>query len=253
MRRRLLPFCLIVAMMVSGCGTLSTVSLVSTSDKDEQGRLRIRREKFWFNRCDEPSSFQSIPHAYSGTKKDIVCLLHPCYCREDVGDAEILLWPRHIFAYPLYLVDLPFSLVADTLLLPFTAYQQHEHGDLIDPSYFKIGMEAKDNDRRAEYYERGMQVLPKYYPGEKLSEIYGGYYFDSSVEYLAEYYNDKKDYEKAFYYYQIVLKMDARKRIDRPYRRSKALHVCAELGKIDFAKGVSCYEMTNALLQQKKH
>jgi tetratricopeptide (TPR) repeat protein len=161
--------------------------------------------------------------------------------------------PLYIVAYPLYLIDLPFSLAADTLLLPLTAHLQHKHGDLIDPPYFKMGMEEKDRDKKAEYYERGMLVLPKYYPSNKLSDINGAYYYDSSVEYLAEYYDDKKDYEKAFYYYQIVLEMDARDWHDRPYRSSKVLHVCTELGKIDFAKGASCVEKTNTLLQQKKH
>lgn len=79
-------------LLLQGCAT--TLSLTSESVKGD---------------CDKG---KSIPYVYSGISTDIYSL----------SKASTDLW--------LPIIDMPFSLVADTLVLPYTITQQVISGDL---------------------------------------------------------------------------------------------------------------------------
>ncbi|MCS4248194.1 MULTISPECIES: YceK/YidQ family lipoprotein [unclassified Pseudomonas] len=92
----------VVALALNGCGTLNTVL------RDDVAATReLRNQKTY---C------QSIPRVYSGLAFDF-CLLNaaPDY-------TGVLL--------PLVLVDMAASGVADTVVLPYTIYQQNTLGNL---------------------------------------------------------------------------------------------------------------------------
>jgi uncharacterized protein YceK len=83
-----------IALAASGCSTIGTVFLPH----------RLAQE------------MPCIPRVYSGVCADVAIL------RSDAVDKELAVW------------DLPFSLVADTLLLPYTIYAQIRHGNLCPPA-----------------------------------------------------------------------------------------------------------------------
>jgi uncharacterized protein YceK len=92
--RLLLALVLCATCAVSGCSTVAT--LIGGTDP---------------SRFDCDSEY-TIPRIYSGVANDIRFIRSGC---QDVG---VVFW------------DLPFSLVADTLVLPYTCYTQARHGNL---------------------------------------------------------------------------------------------------------------------------
>ena len=88
---------LYVALLEGGCATVFALS----PDRVEGGLY------------ESPDSPKSFPRVYSGTIGDGYCLTHD-------RSGQIGFW---------CLLDLPLSLAADTVVLPFTAYQQVRHGN----------------------------------------------------------------------------------------------------------------------------
>ena len=60
-----------------------------------------------------------IPSMYSGTVFDFSCFYHPSYSGTNNIEAACLL-------------DLPLSLVTDTIMLPYTGYKQIKYGNISD-------------------------------------------------------------------------------------------------------------------------
>jgi len=96
-RPRLVLCLLCVALLEGGCATVFALS----PDRVEGGLY------------ESPDSPKSFPRVYSGTIGDGYCLTHD-------RSGQIGFW---------CLLDLPLSLAADTVVLPFTAYQQVRHGN----------------------------------------------------------------------------------------------------------------------------
>ena len=90
MRRIFLP----LLVILPGCSTVATIAGGSDPSKFQ---------------CDEK---YTITRVYSGISNDIR------YIRGDYSDKGIVIW------------DIPFSLVADTVALPYTIYTQSKHGNL---------------------------------------------------------------------------------------------------------------------------
>lgn len=92
----------VVTLALSGCGTLNTVL------RDDVAATReLRKQKTY---C------QSIPRVYSGLAFDFCVLNAP----PDYTGVLV----------PLVLVDLAASGIADTVVLPYTIYQQNMLGNL---------------------------------------------------------------------------------------------------------------------------
>jgi len=94
--------------LVSACGTFKSFS------NNDNGKVRIN-SSLVNSKCDE------ISYLYSGVQYDF-CLLHAS--RRNTGghikfDSVWFVWP-----------DFLFSAVADTLVLPYTAYKQVVDGNL---------------------------------------------------------------------------------------------------------------------------
>ncbi|MBI3563285.1 MAG: YceK/YidQ family lipoprotein [Gammaproteobacteria bacterium] len=85
-----------ILLALSGCSTFATIAAGSN------------REKF---DCDEK---YTIPRVYSGVFNDIRFL------RGNYPDQDVVV------------LDFPFSLVADTIVLPYTAYTQAAYGNLCE-------------------------------------------------------------------------------------------------------------------------
>ena len=99
---------LLSALMISGCGTISSVF---QADAVAGNDLKTRQTY-----CD------SISRIYSGIGYDF-CVLHaPELPMKAFGTGRP--------AAPLVLLDLVVSGVTDTLVLPYTAYQQVKHGNI---------------------------------------------------------------------------------------------------------------------------
>jgi uncharacterized protein YceK len=91
-----------VTLALSGCGTLNTVL------RDDQAATReLRKQKTY---C------QSIPRVYSGLAFDF------CRLNAPPDYTGVLV--------PLVLVDLAASGIADTVVLPYTIYQQSALGNM---------------------------------------------------------------------------------------------------------------------------
>lgn len=100
--------CVVVGVMLSGCGTVNTVL---SSDASASSNLRKAQ-----TRCE------SIPRVYSGIAYDL-CLLHgPPQTVERNPAAPALI--------PIQLLDFIPSGILDTVLLPYTIYLQSAEGSL---------------------------------------------------------------------------------------------------------------------------
>jgi uncharacterized protein YceK len=71
----------------------------------------------------------AIPHVYSGTVTDFERILTPlmCPCGGESGLAFLTYYP---FFLPLFIIDLPLSAAADTIILPYTTYKQIKFGNI---------------------------------------------------------------------------------------------------------------------------
>ena len=101
MKKVLLP---IIMIFFSGCGTTTTLTNVDSDIKSKLARSN--------------SSCEKITRVYSGVAYD--------FCR-------LQSTPDSSFYNPFlvaYLVDIPFSAVTDTVVLPFTIYNQSNNGSL---------------------------------------------------------------------------------------------------------------------------
>ncbi len=99
---------MVLLFLVSACGTFKSFS------NNDNGKVRIN-SSLVNSKCDE------ISYLYSGVQYDF-CLLHAT--RRNTGghikfDSVWFVWP-----------DFLFSAVADTLVLPYTAYKQVADGNL---------------------------------------------------------------------------------------------------------------------------
>jgi len=94
-------------MTLSACGTLN--SLDNTQNTVDIHHSQVTTQ------CEE------ISRVYSGVQYDL-CLLNS---KKKSSPAKLQLDPLWITS-----VDVLFSFVADTLALPYTIYQQYEHGNL---------------------------------------------------------------------------------------------------------------------------
>ena len=104
---RILIF-LITVILLDGCGTLQTLS-----PTDDHVEISYRGKK---------SYCETIPRIYSGTFFE-VCKLHgePSYTA-NTGLA--------IGGLPLFIFDIPLSLIMDTLVLPYTTIRQFKDGNI---------------------------------------------------------------------------------------------------------------------------
>ena len=99
-------FILMTAIFLQSCGTLNTVP---KTDKQIASNLKQQR-----TRCTE------IPRVYSGVSHDF-CVFHAePKAISFYFDAEMYFW----------LADMCFSGVADTIVLPYTIYQQSNSGTI---------------------------------------------------------------------------------------------------------------------------
>jgi len=178
---------------LAACGTFQTLTL------SEEGRKRTFKE---FYRTESTSEFLSLPYMYSGAKNDFLSIFYLYYFGWPDSESGCL---KYVCCMPpLTIFDLPLSFAADTLVLPFTAYMQYKHGNLVDPPYFDIGdihRKRGREDAAIEYYEKGLKILPKYY-GDKYPD-----YIDDYFSKLADYYDRKGDYENAVFYYEMLLEV----------------------------------------------
>ena len=98
---------IMIAAILSGCGTVQTVS----SESKAVGDLAE-----WNSYCP------TIPRMYSGVAYQFCNLTGP----ERTG--------IHSDPYAI-LVDMAASGVADTVVLPYTSYKQYKHGNMVIPSF----------------------------------------------------------------------------------------------------------------------
>lgn len=96
-----------LAVALSGCGTMRTVS----NEKKAVDDLAQ-----WNSYCPE------IPRIYSGVAYHFCSLTGP----ERTG--------VHSDPYQV-LIDMAASGIADTVVLPYTSYQQYKHGNMVIPSF----------------------------------------------------------------------------------------------------------------------
>ena len=98
---------LVAAISATGCGTVNTTFRDDTVASNKLAR--------WSSNCD------SVPRIYSGAVFD--------YCTLDAVPRQSTGFGGHPSA-SLVLLDMGLSGIADTLILPYTIYQQSKHGDI---------------------------------------------------------------------------------------------------------------------------
>jgi tetratricopeptide (TPR) repeat protein len=205
---------LFLALILSSCGTITSWNLSSPDNKE--GPIAARELYFRFQNydCDNPSESLQIPYVYSGVKKDYLQIMKPRYCGWSHGEVGPLNDLIYIITIPIYVVDLPLSFVADTVMLPWAIPRQRKEGNLIDPPYFKLGnmqRQLRNMDKAKEYYDKGFNVLPKYYGALPYHEIY--HYLPDFEDILLIYatdYDQKSEYDKAVLYYENLVEIAVR-------------------------------------------
>ncbi|WP_339466711.1 YceK/YidQ family lipoprotein [Pseudomonas sp. EA_65y_Pfl2_P74] len=100
---------MLVAMLLTGCGTVQTVVL---SDKSATEQLKTKKTY-----CG------AVPRIYSGVTYDL-CMLHA----EKPEDVDAFSHNNASFGL---LVDAAASGILDTLLLPYTIYKQQADGGIV--------------------------------------------------------------------------------------------------------------------------
>ena len=96
-----------IALLLGGCGTVTTVL------RDD--RIAVQELKARKTYC------QTVPRVYSGVAYDL-CVLHA-----PPNSAGGLV----LDGIPWAFIDVPVSAVLDTLVLPYTIYQQNADGSLV--------------------------------------------------------------------------------------------------------------------------
>jgi tetratricopeptide (TPR) repeat protein len=149
---KLTTLCVITSFLL-GCGTLGSLSLAKN--------IENRRDMFEKFNYYYPENREShyIPYVYSGSKRDLLDLT----VFSPSGEDALVMLPFLPFYYLFYVIDLPLSFVLDTAILPYTIYQQNNQGYIVDPPYFEIAQHQDNLKELIEYYEKGFEVLPKYY------------------------------------------------------------------------------------------
>ncbi len=122
-KKAIIFFCVIIlTLLFTGCGTIisQNVSQRVFSEKNDDGKYDRDQD------CRYPT-----PHIYSGVVSDIQTLTFPfsCPCSGEGGLGFIIFWPVFI---PLSIIDLPFSAVADTIILPYSISRQMKYGNITD-------------------------------------------------------------------------------------------------------------------------
>jgi len=102
MKIKWLPFIFMLPLFV-GCGTVTTLV---NSDEEIARKLRIKKTN-----CDE------LSRLYSGFSYNM-CILN--------SDRTGIVFPPMAL---IFIADSLVSIIADTLVLPYTGYQQHLYGD----------------------------------------------------------------------------------------------------------------------------
>lgn len=93
----------LIFLQVSGCSTVATLSGAHNQQKGVSSEYAFR--------CD-PN--YTIPRVYSGVANDLR------YLRGEYPNKGVVVF------------DLPFSFIADTIVLPYTIFTQINHGNLCD-------------------------------------------------------------------------------------------------------------------------
>lgn len=249
----------ILPIFLHGCGTVSTLQLADASNPYNRiGPHGARELKFRFPNyeCENPSEFIKLPYIYSGTMRNILFLSQPFNCGGSHGELGVIHNAISILISPLIIVDIPLSLVADTLLLPFTISHQIKEGNIVDPPYFRMGNLARrkgNDDQAREYYEKGFKVLPKYYGNKPYFEMYSYLPdFDEITEYFANYHEQRGEYDKAIFYYEQLVEIAIRYEqgpsgpIVKRYKQLERIYTIA--GKHD--KATACRDKANEYAHQ---
>ena len=234
---------LIIDLSVLGLGTKTTLELADPSYKGTyyyaQGKFGARALAFelpnW--QCKRPSEFLRLPIVYSGTKRDILFLTDPVQCGVPSDETALFRTPLWVGLAALHVVDIPFSLIADSVMLPVTIPRQRREGNIVDPPYFRMGTlrrEAGDAYTAKEYYEKGVKVLPKYYGNIPLHDLFGHFPdLDDIAEFLGQYHLQRQEYDRALFYYEEWLEMGLRYRpgpggpVEKRYRELARVYTIA--------------------------
>lgn len=178
----------LLVFLFTGCGTIQSLRL---KDSDYQ--------YVNFRCCPEPTISHNVPYIYSGMKYSLLVLT------DDVECAGKICGPVVMHPYFDYLqfnffagaTDVILSTAVDSVILPYTIYGQFTYGYIVDPPYFRLGEEAKKRgevDQAIEYYEKGLNVLPKYFKGRIPNKEW---IQEKQYLHLGELYKQKEDFEKA--------------------------------------------------------
>ena len=97
-----IPFVLLILMCVQACGTITTLS-----NTDQRISSNLKKANTY---CE------NVPRVYSGVSYNL------CYLNAKPNDYGSL--------GNAYLIDVVLSSVSDTLVLPYTIYQQFEKGSI---------------------------------------------------------------------------------------------------------------------------
>ena len=89
-----------VIVLVTAVATLNGCATIATLSMEEENIV---------------DTCKTLPRVYSGTVFDSRCMYHPE--RKGTNNMEFFC-----------LIDLPLSIAMDTIVLPYTAYQQYKHG-----------------------------------------------------------------------------------------------------------------------------
>ncbi len=109
----------LLCMAGTGCSTFKTQQKSYEIYGEEDAGIQTPK-----GNCDI-----ALPHVFSGTVWDATLIMGPVLCDDfRHGGLEMAFWGY--LALPYGLIDLPFSLVADTAILPYTIYRQSRYGNI---------------------------------------------------------------------------------------------------------------------------
>lgn len=202
-------FAVFLLIFLSNCGTIRTLSLANPGNIEGPISARELAYRSTNYDCANPTEDMNIPYVYSGVKSDIRHITWASKCGWASGETGFVNNAFYMFSIPFVVIDIPFSFVADTVMLPSTIPKQNKEGYLLDPPYFKLGniqMSKGNKSKAIEYYKKGLEILPKYYSKIKFYEIYSYVPdFDDAIKIIAENYEQQSDYTKAIYYFEVLI------------------------------------------------
>jgi formylglycine-generating enzyme len=120
--------------MLQACGTIRVVSVDAdreSFEKDKTVKINNEGAEHGYGEYSLYQLCSKTPNIYGGTVFRFRSILYPCIHTHGEGELAAMIFVLPI-NFVFSIIDLPFSAVADTVILPYTTYRQIKFGNACD-------------------------------------------------------------------------------------------------------------------------